>query len=164
MQFEVDCLARKHRGIASKLGATARTNKTGINPTRSKARLCWSSWSDLTIKFHLVCSGSGKVIIEKFCSSLNDIIIRKILPCRKKIIEFRREIFTSGLLFEEVHHILFSSLLLPEERPDLADLLTSSQFQYHLKLGNIFNTTPERKYFLQLIIYLMKIRSMFDTI
>ena len=106
VQFELDCLARKHRGIASKLGATAGTNKTGINPTRSKARLCWSSWSDLTIKFHLVCSGSGKAIIEKCCSSLSD-IMRKILPCRKKIIEFHREIFTSGLLFEEVHHILF---------------------------------------------------------
>ena len=30
VQFELDCLARKHRGIASKLGATAGTNKTGI--------------------------------------------------------------------------------------------------------------------------------------
>ena len=30
VQFELDCLARKHRGIASKLGATAGTNNTGI--------------------------------------------------------------------------------------------------------------------------------------
>ena len=35
VQFELDCLARKHRGIASWLGrtGTAGTNKTGINLT-----------------------------------------------------------------------------------------------------------------------------------
>ena len=87
-------------------------------------------------------------------------IMMTILPCRTKIINFHREIFTSGLLCEEVHHILFSSLLLPEERPVLADLLTSSQFKYHLKLRNIFNTTTERKY----ILYNYNKKPLFDAI
>ena len=101
VQFELDCLARKHRGIASKLGATAGTNKTGINLTPGKVRLCWSCWFDLTIK--TIWSGQEMLfllIIEWY-------IMMTILPCRTKIINFHRDISTSGLLCEEVHHILF---------------------------------------------------------
>ena len=69
VQFELDCLARKHRGIASWLGrtGTAGTNKTGINLTGrlSKTLLEELVGFDNKIPFGPV-SQSGKVIIEKF--------------------------------------------------------------------------------------------------
>ena len=143
----MDCLARKQRGIASKLGATAGTNKTGINLTPSRAKIpfgsirkdyYWDVWLMLMM-----------MTIFTLCRNKNN-------PVPQRDLQPRITVWRGSSYF-----IFKFYCCQRREQTSLADLLTSSQFQYHLKLGNIFNTTLERKYFLQLIIFLMKRRNPF---
>ena len=127
----MDCLARKQRGIASKLGATAGTNKTGINLTPSRAKIqfgsirkgyYWDAWLMLMM-----------MTIFTLCRNKNN-------PVPQRDLQPRITVWRGSSYF-----IFKFYCCQRREQTSLADLLTSSQFQYHLKLRNIFNTTHNSK-------------------